>query len=313
MVFCLVAMPLSGRAETNAAGRFQATTNSASPDAVEKDYRALLEEDDAAQAEIDRWIVDNNAFKEKGAGAPDSELNSRIRGRFDKVKGAYERFISTHPEHVRARLAYGSLLNDLQDELGARAQWEKALELDTNNAAIYNNLAGAYSESGQWAKVFQYYTKAIELKPDEALYYHNFANSLWVLRKAAVDNYKISEQQVFLKCLNLFSNACRLAPDNFPFASDLAQTYYAIQPLQVEPALQAWTNAMRLGHDDLEKQGGYLHISRLKMLEGKYPEARRALEAVTLDKYDRLKTNLLESIEQREHPRAGTNSPAKTP
>ena len=128
----------------------------ASPEQIEKAYQALLAEDDAAQTDVDNWIVENSAFKEKGAGAPDSELNARIQTRFDKVKGAYDRFIAANPDHLRARLAYGSLLSDLQDELGARVQWERAFELDPRNPAVLNNLAGAYTESGQAEKGFEF-------------------------------------------------------------------------------------------------------------------------------------------------------------
>ncbi len=317
----MIALILSFVLAAAAALPAQAQTHPATPPAsgvvaasatnavVEKEYQALLAEDDAAQAEVDRWIVENNAFKAKGAGAPDAELNARIRTRFDKVRSGYERFIAAHPDHVRARLAYGSLLSDLQDELGARVQWEKALELDPGNPAVYNNLAGAYSETGQVEKTFEFFAKAIELKPDEALYYHNFANSLWVLRKAGLKYYKLDEQQVFTKCLGLFSNACRLDPANFPFASDLAQSYYALQPLPFETALKAWTNALSLAHDDLERDGVFVHLARVKMLAGQYKDARRQLGAVKNPSYERLKTSLLLSIEEREHPKPATNAP----
>jgi tetratricopeptide (TPR) repeat protein len=294
-------------AETSAAA-----TNAAkpSPEQIEKAYRALLEEDDTAQADVDAWILENNSFKAKGAGAPDSELNARIQGRFDKVKAAYDRFIAANPSHVRARLAYGSLLSDLQDELGARVQWERAYELDPKNPAVLNNLAGAYSESGQPEKSFEFYTKAIELKPSEALYYHNFANSLWVLRRTATSYYKLNEQQVFAKCLNLFSNAFQLAPSNFPYASDFAQSFYAIKPFPADPALKAWSNALAIAPNGLEREGVYIHLARVKMLAGKYPEARQHLQSVTDQKYDQLKTKLLQSIDEREHPEPSTNSPA---
>jgi hypothetical protein len=38
-------------------------------DPIEKEYRKLLEDDDAAQAEVDRWILDNQRFAEKGAAS----------------------------------------------------------------------------------------------------------------------------------------------------------------------------------------------------------------------------------------------------
>jgi tetratricopeptide (TPR) repeat protein len=278
--------------------------------AAEKEYETLLDADDAAQAEADKWIQENNQFRANGAGMTDADLNRRIKDRFEPVRKAYEDFIRRYPNHVRARIAYGSLLGDLQDEAGAQLQWEKALELDPKNPAVYNNLAGTYSESGPAQKAFDYFSKAIELNPAEGLYYHNFGNSMFVLRKQAMDYYHLTEQQVFAKSLLLYSNAVRLSPDNFPFASDLAQTYYAIQPFRADDALKCWTNALRLVHDDLEREGVLLHFARIKMLDGKFAEARAELNSISNENYRVLKANLLRNIELREHPAPSTNSSA---
>jgi len=122
-----------------AAGQLPAATNlavaptnsppAAAPgavDPVEKEYKLIMEADDAAQAEVDQWIRDNDAAVAKGAGVPSADLKRRIRDRFAPMRTAYEDFIQRHPDHARARVAYGSFLNDLQDEEGAQEQWEKA-------------------------------------------------------------------------------------------------------------------------------------------------------------------------------------------
>ena len=51
-------------------------------DPVEKEYKKLLEDDDAAQAEVDQWIRDNEAAAAKGGGVPNADLKRRIRDRF---------------------------------------------------------------------------------------------------------------------------------------------------------------------------------------------------------------------------------------
>jgi tetratricopeptide (TPR) repeat protein len=262
-------------------------------------------------AEVDKWIRENNAFKANGAGVPDAVLNQRIRERFDLVRKAYEEFILRHPDHARARVAYGSFLGDLQDEIGSQKQWEKALQLDPKNPAVYNNLAGVYSEHGQATNAFQFFAKAIELKPSEALYYHNFADSLYVLRKAAMEYYHLTEQQVYAKALLVYSNAARLDPENFPYASDFAQTYYALAPFQVDAALHAWNSALNLAHDELEREGVLVHMARVKMLAGNLPDARQQLTVVTNTSYAALKSNLLHAIDLREHPVPLTNAPPK--
>src|SRR5207245_11652843 len=138
-------------------------------------------------------------------------------------------------------VGYGSFLNELHDEDGAVAQWEKGRELDPKDPAVWNNLANFYGHEGEVKKAFAFYTKAIELNPNEPVYYHNFGTTVYLFRKDAKEYYGINEQEVFDKALVLYSNAMRLDPTNFPLASDIAQTYYGIRPTRVDEALNAWT------------------------------------------------------------------------
>ena len=102
---------------------------------IEKEYRKLLADDDAAQAEVDQWIQQNARSAERGGGRTPEELKQRIEARFAPVRKGYKDFLAQHPGHAAARLAFGSFLNDLQDEEGAVTQWELARELDPKNPA----------------------------------------------------------------------------------------------------------------------------------------------------------------------------------
>ena len=264
------------------------------------EFKKLDEADDAAQLEVNKWIADNKRQRADGGGLSDDELERKIAERFKPIGLAYEEFLKKYPRDPKARLAYGNYLNDRQDERGAQVQWEKALELDPSNPALYNNLAGRYGESGPVNKAFEYSSKAIELSPKEPVYYHNSADMLYVLRRQAAGYYKISEQQVYLRCLGLYSNALWLEPQNFTFARDLAQTYYSLKPLPIDDALQAWTNALAVARQVDDRQDAYVHLARVKMLGGRFAEARSQLNIVTNESSLQAKTNLLKNIALRE-------------
>lgn len=53
-------------------------------------------------------------------------------------------------------------------------RWEKAAELDPTYAAAFNDLAVAYEHEGQPAKARKAYEKAIELEPNNALIRQNY-------------------------------------------------------------------------------------------------------------------------------------------
>jgi tetratricopeptide (TPR) repeat protein len=275
-------------------------------DPAEQELQKLMADDDASQNEVDKWIRDNNAFAAQGAGESKAELNKRIRARFESVRKGYEDFLKRYPNNVRGHLAYGSFLNDIGDEEAAMLQNETARQLDPKNPAAWNNLANYYGEHGPLTNAFTDYAKAIELNPREPVYYQNFATTVYLYRKDAREFYGINEQQVFDKALELYRKAVQLDPDNFPLATDYAQSYYGIKPLRTNDALVAWTNALNIAHDDVEREGVYIHFARIQMAAGRYAEARAQLDAVTNPMYADLKTRLERAVAQREHPQ--TNS-----
>jgi Tfp pilus assembly protein PilF len=53
-------------------------------------------------------------------------------------------------------------------------RWEKAVEIDPTYAAAYNDLAVAYEHDGQLEKARKAYEKAIELEPNNAQIRQNY-------------------------------------------------------------------------------------------------------------------------------------------
>ncbi len=277
-------------------------------DPVEKEFKKLMADDDAAQEEVDGWIVENQKFAAKGAGIPAGELNQRIRKRLEPVQKAYEDFIKRHPDHARVRVAYSGLLEDLGDEEGEVAQLEKARELDPTMPSVYNQLANFYGHSGELTNAFNYYARAIELDPSEPVYYQNFGDTVYLFRKDAREFYHITEQQVFDKALDLYTKGFKLDPTNFVLATHLAESYYGIRPVRTDDALNAWTNALKIANDEVEREGVYLHLARFKMNAGRFDDARSQLRGVTNEGYAELKQRLTRTLLEREKQAKETNS-----
>jgi Tfp pilus assembly protein PilF len=53
-------------------------------------------------------------------------------------------------------------------------RWEKAVELDPENASARNNLAVAYEQSGDFDQANQQYEKALELQPNNMYIRQNY-------------------------------------------------------------------------------------------------------------------------------------------
>lgn len=265
-------------------------------DPVEKEYLQLLADDNASQEEVDKWIRDDQAFRAKGAAAPEGTLRLRIEQRFDPVKKEYESFLGRHPDHTKARLAYGSFLNDIHDEDGAVAQWEKARELDPKNPAAWNNLANIYAHRSPIKKGFEYYEKAIELNPNEPVYIENLAVCVYMFRKDAMEYYHLNEDQVFDKALALYRQAMKLDPDNFILASDYAQSFYGTRPPRYQEGLAAWKLVLPLARDEIEREGVYVHLARIETKLGQLADAEQHLSSVTNEMYSTIKNTLTKNL-----------------
>lgn len=274
------------------------------PTEDEKAYRRLLQIDDAAAEAIDTLIREADA---KGEQTDAPGLQTKVDALIAKVDAAYKEFFSKYPDHSRARIAFGSFLNDTDREFEAREQWERAARLDPKNPAVFNNLAGNYGHRGPVTNAFRMYEKAIELDPKEPVYYRNFATVVFLFRRDVMQHYGITnEQQVFDKSLDLYRKAADLAPRDFHIAADLAQTYYGIKPPRYSDAIAAWRKAYELAGDDLEREGVRVHLARILVQAARFAEARSELTRVTNVNYQEIKRRIEKTMETKI---SGTNAP----
>jgi tetratricopeptide (TPR) repeat protein len=294
-----------------------AATNSVSSNAVpvfstavnnpeETELEQIMEADDAALDEVDKWIRDNDALAAQGAGESKDELNQRIRAQLDVVRKKYQDFLRRHPDSASGHLAYGTFLDDTGDENLAATEFETSRQLDPANPAAWNNLANYYGEQGSLSNAFADYAKAIELNSNEPVYYENLATAVYLYRTDAKAFYGLNETQVFDKALALYQKAIQLNPTNFDLATDYAESYYGIKPLRTNDALAAWTNALNIAGNEVEREGIQIHLARIKIAVGRLSEAQAHLNAVTNSFYDKIKTRLQKNLADRENP--STNS-----
>lgn len=282
--------------------------------ATEQAYEKLLADDNAAQEEADKWIKEAQAFRAQGVRFSEEALAARIEQRFAPIQKGYEDFLRAHPDHVDARLAYGSFLYETLDEDRGVEQWEKARQLAPSNPATWNNLANHFGHRGPVSKAFEYYGKAIELSPEEPVYLQNLATTTYVFRKDAMEFYKINEKEVFDRSLDLYRKALKLDPNNFPLATDYAQSFYGIKPLRTQDALAAWNDALKVANDDFERQGVFVHLARVELNSGMFDDARKHLAMVTNNFYDVLRNRLTRNLAEKEKAMASPPvQPKETP
>lgn len=287
------------------------------------DLKRVMEKDDKAREEIDALLQQQEAQTARAPEIKPLSTDVLVEGKLAPVRQAYEDLISKHPAYAKARIAYGSFLNELGDQDAAVAQWRKGNELDPKDPAGWNNLGDYYGHSGPVTNAFVCYARAIELAPGESNYYRNLATVMYVFRDDASKFLKTNTLGVLDQAMMLYRKALELDPDNFLLAADLAQSYYGYPSLKSNDlqadrkailnrsmlALGAWTNALRIARDDIERQGVQIHVARWTMNVGQYSASRAALGTVTNVMFDKTKDVLLKKLARMESGDSLTSPP----
>ena len=291
---------------TNMPSQAVASSNQPSPPGtgaeVREALRQIMAHDDAAQAEADRLLQENTRLRTQASAALDEELQLRIRARFIAVRGEYQQFLARHPEDVEALLAYGGLLSDLGDDAGAAEQWEKARELAPTNPATWNNLANYYAANQNELKAFSYYEKAVTLTTNNASYLRNLGFAIINLRSNAMRYYALGEPATLEKGLFLLQSAQKSLTSDFALATEIGQVLYALKPLRTNELLAAWSRALDLAGDEVERQSVRLHLARANLFVGRPQVASEWLAGVTNAAFAELRQQLQAQLAQAPQP-----------
>ncbi len=257
-----------------AAGRFGGT---------EKNFQRLLEQDGTWA-----WHAENGtANTSHGAAAQQWWRQWRL-------ESAFKKFLSDHPNHARAMVAYANFLTDSGRHDEAIEWLGKAIVADPKLAVAYNNLANFYGEFGRPQDALHYYQTAFTLEPDNPLYRFNWATTCYLFRTDARAVYGWDKSEIFRRCLTQYRTARDLAPENYGYASAYAETFFMAPDPDWQEAYVAWQFCLDQELDAETRQRTYSHIALVCMKMGRLDEAKQWLE-----KMDAAEVQGLRSVRER--------------
>ena len=285
--------------------------NAKTNEIVAAQFDILLDFDETVHRQVEDWARVAKTNELSGDVVQVAILKTRIQQRLDQLDRAYAKFISEHPDHVRARLALASYLREWDRDAEALEQLEKSKSLEPTNPAVWNNLGNYYGHAGTSSNAFICYLKAIELSPKEPLYYQNQARNLYLFQEDAAVFLKTNLPAALIKAQDYYRQALSLSPTNFVIATDLAQTFYAVRVALtnspevnhrvvdglVGQAMEAWKQAEKLAGSKTQLEGVWIHMARIQMNAKRWDEARLILRRVTLPEYEDTRKAMLEKIQ----------------
>ena len=256
---------------------------------VNAEYRRLLTEDDSLMEDL-----------EKLSGNRSRLTQSMLRAKARRVEAEYRQFLSEHPGHVRAMVAFGSFLRDFQRDDESLRWWNKAIALDPNCAAAYNDIAELYGSTGRAADALRLHQKAYELDPREPVYRFNWGNTCILYRKDAHDVYGWDTDEIFRRALEQLRKARDLAPENFEFSSSYAEGFFLMKPPDWAQMYTAWQYCLGQPLQEAQRQGVYSNLARSCIHLKRFDEARSWLAKMDTPDVQPLRQVLERNLAQAE-------------
>jgi tetratricopeptide (TPR) repeat protein len=293
-------MVLSARAEIAANSDSKVKSVASAPASTNALLARLAERDKAARDDIHRWVRETLHHDPLCDAKVSDFLSRRVAHRVETVRLSYEDFLAARPQHNEVRELFELFCDDFTAELAALRLWERERDEDSRNPVAWNNLAHFYGHEGPTSMAFDCYEKMLKLQPEDAVYYRNFAITVFLYRRDAMEYFQEDEQKVYDRSLKLYAEALRRAPKDFGIASELAESYFVIRPVRVNEAIKAWEQALSTANDEMEQGLSRLGLARFAITAGHFERAKELLNQVVAPELEAQRAIVLRTLQQKE-------------
>lgn len=207
-----------------------------------------------------------------------------------KLRRMYADLERNYPLDASIENGYAEFLWNIEDREQAMRRWRAAEQIDPRNGVVLNHLGGAHLAIGEVRQAFNWFTRAVEVEPNNPLYHFNLANVAFVFRH----DLEKGDENAFALAHHHFAEASRLAPADAEYARAYAEVFYSIPNPDWSAALAAWN---RFREVTTNKDFALLNLARVHMKLGQKDQARACLAEVKGSEFGKLKARLGQRIE----------------
>ncbi|MBI2925172.1 MAG: tetratricopeptide repeat protein [Verrucomicrobia bacterium] len=147
--------------------------------AIEREIAALRDKTDRPDATVVAWVKLGDGLMQKSRESQDTRL-------LEEAESAYTKALALDPKHEDAMVGL-AWVHNTEHEFDEGRRWaEKALAINPRLPQAHALLGDAAVELGDYDAAFEYYQKALDLRPDLSTYSRS-AHLLWMtgdVRKA---------------------------------------------------------------------------------------------------------------------------------
>src|SRR5579871_5742722 len=181
----------------------------------------------------------------------------RLEKRYLDAIDFYNAALKKHPTALlwnKEGIAYLQLQGH---EKQAGKCFDHAIKIDKLAAEGYNNRGYVEQAEKHWDKAIKYYTKAIKLKPEDAVFYYNMGSSYFGKHdyKTAAQEYKTAfalDPQIFIRVSRIGVMVQATSPEDRAAFSFMVARMYA-QAGDVEHSIEYLRKAMENGYKQINQ------------------------------------------------------------
>lgn len=241
---------------------------------------------------------EQRAYEKYETAVEENDVN-QVRRELQSVISGYERLINQSPQHAPTYVSYGLMLNRTGNRKESYAMFIKADELDPFLPVVKNQLGNYMAEEGKYAEAYGFFLLARDLDPGVSLYDYQIGNLLVGYRGYFIDDDFYSAPEIDLKIVEHFHVAMMNTPDDTAFRMRHAQSYFDIEYVNWEEALEAWQALYDKAGSEYEQQVVRLYTARVRFELGHHTAARKLLKKIDHPSLDESKASILETIDRK--------------
>ncbi len=170
------------------------------------------------------------------------------KGQVDEAVAQYQKALEIDSNYVEAHYNLGNALFQKGQLDEAVIQFQKALEIDPNYVEAHYNLGNALFQKGQLDEAVIQFQKALEINPNDAEAHYNLGNALF--QKGQLD-----------EAVDQFQKALKIDPNSFATHYNLGGALF--QKGQLDEAVSQFQEVLRLKPDFSPAQDNLAEVQAL--------------------------------------------------
>jgi tetratricopeptide (TPR) repeat protein len=252
---------------------------------------ALTHAETLSEVELIKIIEAQSTLKIEWTSITQTEQLSRI----EAIIKMYENWLKTDPENVEGLILYGKWLYSIGLDDKAFAIFKKANALSPNIAVIHQQLANYYAEHEAPQEAYEHLNKALELKPEEPIYWLQMGELLLHYKAIFMQLNRFNDFTFDLALEDAFSEAIKLNPQEPYYQKRQAEAFFYQNNPNWKEAEDAWLKLFKKAHSFEEREYTALQLAHI-YYQLKNPQALYTyLNQVQSMVYSEAKYKLLET------------------